>query len=125
MRKLGEHSDVLQTSRANPVKWHSTHNKSNVFFTLQQYKHILTHCSTLQPTATHYSTLQHAATHCNTLQHTATRCRKCVPPPPRTFWPSPSASSHAPHFSTLQHTAAHCNTLQHTATYCNTLQYLF
>jgi len=24
MRKLDEHSDLRQTSRANPVKWHST-----------------------------------------------------------------------------------------------------
>jgi len=28
MRKLGEHLDLPQTSRVNPVKWHSTHNKS-------------------------------------------------------------------------------------------------
>jgi len=28
MRKLGEHLDLPQTSRANPVKWHSTHNNT-------------------------------------------------------------------------------------------------
>jgi len=28
MKKLGEHLDLPQTSQANPVKWHSTHNKN-------------------------------------------------------------------------------------------------
>ena len=28
IRKLGGHLDLLPTSRANPVKWRSTHNKS-------------------------------------------------------------------------------------------------
>jgi len=28
MRKLDEHLDLPQTTRANPVKWHSTHDKS-------------------------------------------------------------------------------------------------
>jgi len=40
MRKLGEHLDSPQTSRANPVKWQSTHNKS----LLQPYFHSVTSC---------------------------------------------------------------------------------
>jgi len=27
MRKMGEKLDLTATSRANPVKWHGTHNK--------------------------------------------------------------------------------------------------
>ena len=30
MRKLGQHLHLPQTSRANPVKWHSTHNKDTL-----------------------------------------------------------------------------------------------
>jgi len=59
--------DQPQTSRANPVKWHSTHNKSHPCppridqaTRKQDDKWVY---------ATHCNTLQHTATHCNTLHH--------------------------------------------------------
>jgi len=36
-RKLGGHFDLLQTSRANPVKCHSTHNK-RAFILVQRFR---------------------------------------------------------------------------------------
>jgi len=69
--------DQPQTSRANPVKWHSTHNKSHP-------------CPPRIDQATRKQDDKWVyATHCNTLQHTATHCimssgSRCQPSPPLT-----------------------------------------
>ena len=110
---------LLQLSRANPVKWHSTYNPRIVSCVPDKAAYCqlcacakATHCDTLQHTTTQHNTLQ-------TLQHIATHCSVsriviCVPV---------QKKHTATHCNTLQHTATHCNTLQHTATHCNTLQH--
>jgi len=103
IRKLGEHLDLLQTSRANPVKWQGTYNK---------LQHTATHCNTLQHTATHCNTLQHTATHCNTLQHTATAHSIYLHPVGQILWSG----------TVLQCVAVCCGVLQCVAVCCNVLQ---
>jgi len=103
IRKLGEHLDLLQTSRANPVKWQGTYNK---------LQHTATHCNTLQHTATHCNTLQHTATHCNTLQHTAQHIRS-------TSIQSDKSCEVAQCCSVLQCVAVCCSALQCVAMCCS------
>ena len=102
--------DLPLTSRANPVRWRSTHNKTTSECVLSRTNHGLVNMPSLISVRqgqdnVHKRTMplkRHAPYSQNVQQ---TPCNKCVHKEPHT----------ATHCNTLQHAAIHCNTLQHTA----------